>query len=114
MKKHLLITVLLISFGTMFAQSNTAMIKLVEGNYNGKLVGVETNLYIIDELGHLETIDVEKYVKEGVSQNMIILKNALDKYLQNDYQIISSTSIVTNAGITQFFIERTYVLEKKE
>lgn len=88
------------------------MIRLVEASYKGKLAGVEKNLYIVDEKGEVEIIELDKTNREGISKNMVVIKNVVDKYLQEGYHIISSTSLVPVITIEQYVVERTYLLQK--
>lgn len=107
----LLLAITLISFN-VFSQteSKTIMIKSVE-TY-GSFMSMKRSLHIIDEKGKTTTTELEKHNTKGIPKNMGVIKKTLDKYLNNDYKIISSTAISFGwNGV--FTIEHTYILEKE-
>lgn len=111
MKK--LITVLLVCFiaSCVYSQSNTVMIKSVE-TY-GTFMKMKKVLHIINEVGEVETIELEKHNTEGILKNMIIIKKALDKFIEKGYNLFSSTAVSFGENGV-YTIEHTYLFLKEE
>jgi hypothetical protein len=112
MKKTIITLVFAIGMiATTFGQSNSIMIRTVEKMTFG-FSGANQQMTIIQENGTVNTTDIEKHSKKGMVENMITVKNTLDGYLNNGYELISST--VTTVGHNgAFLIEHTYILKKE-
>jgi hypothetical protein len=110
-----LLTVIAITFISFnsFSQneSNTVMIKSIE-TY-GSFASMKRNLHIINEKGEITTTALEKHNTKGIPTNMETIKKTLDKYLNQDYELISSNAVSFGwNGV--FTIEHTYILKKNE
>nr|WP_321230751.1 hypothetical protein [uncultured Psychroserpens sp.] len=107
----LLLTICLITFNTYSqTESNTVIIKSIE-TY-GSFASMKKNLHIIDEKGEVTSIELEKHNTKGIPINMVTIKTALDKYLNQGYKMISSNAVSFGwNGV--FTIEHTYILEKQ-
>ena len=91
-------------------ESNTVMIKSIE-TYGG-FASMKRNLHIIDENGKLTSVELEKHNTKGIPINMNIIKKVLDKYLNSNYELISSNAVSFGwNGV--FTVEHTYILEKQ-
>jgi hypothetical protein len=112
--KKIILLIFLCSINTIcFSQekSKTVMVKSIE-TY-GSFMSMNRNLYIVDEKGGLQTIELEKHNTKGIPKNIKIIKKTLDKYLNLKYKLISSNAVSFGwNGV--FTIEHTYIFEKKD
>ena len=112
--KRLLILIVIgfISFNSYSQnESSTVMIKSIE-TY-GSFASMKRSLHIIDEKGEITTAELEKHNTKGIPANMVTIKNTLDKYINQNYELISSNAVSFGwNGV--FTIENTYVLKKNK
>lgn len=105
----LLLAIALISLNVYSQEeSKTVMIKSIE-TY-GSFASMKKSLHIVDEEGKTTTTELEKHNTKGIPKNMSVIKNALDKYINKGYKMISSTAVSFGwKGV--FTIEHTYILK---
>ena len=112
MKKIYLILIAVLLTSSAYCQdvkSNTVMIKSIE-TY-GSFMSMIIKMHVIDENGNLTSTDLSKHNTKGIPVNMLTIKKTIDRYLNENYKIISSTAISFGwKGV--FTIEHTYLLEK--
>lgn len=105
MKRTLLIFLFLAITSMANAQSNDRLlIRIYEGNAD------HTSEIIVTKQGEvIETVDLSSLYKgKNYKPNQESIDRTLNKYLDSDYKIVSSTS-----GGSQTVIITTYILEKE-
>ena len=113
MKNVMLILITSLITASVYCQdvkSNTVMVKSIE-TY-GSFAAMRIKLHIVDENGVLTSKDLVKHNTKGIPVNMITIKNTLEKYLNLNYELISSTAVSFGwNGV--FTIEHTYLFQEK-